>query len=74
VDAVMDLFAVLDEQIQTGEQMSQDRLLHSMAMLMLVREYIVPLPSPGEDEELLQSDLRELRDALRQARDQFDLP
>jgi hypothetical protein len=74
VDAIMDLFAALDEPLQTGEPMPQDRLLHSMSMLMLVREYVLPLPSPEGEEELLRADLTDVRDALRKARDEFDLP
>jgi hypothetical protein len=43
VNAVMDLFATLDASLQTGEPIPEERLLHAMSMLMLVREYVLPL-------------------------------
>jgi len=73
-DAIMDLFAIIDESLQTGVTPGQTRLLHAMADLMVIREAIVALPSPEGDEELLRSDLERIRDALRDSRKRFGLP
>jgi hypothetical protein len=44
-------------------------------MLMLIREYVVPLPSlSGEEDLLLQGDLEQLAADLRRARRDFGLP
>src|SRR4051794_19507019 len=59
LDAVMQVFAVIDEPLQAGEA-DQGRSLHAMSMLMLIREYIEPLPNPPGDEQLLAGDLRDL--------------
>ncbi len=73
-DAVMDVFATLDA-LRQGVELPPNRIEHTLAMLMLVREYIVPLPSPSGDEDLLlQGDLEQLAADLRRARRDFGLP
>jgi hypothetical protein len=72
-DAVVDVFATLHAFLD-GEEVPPERLLATFTALMVVREYIVPLPSPEGDEELLQSDLHGYQHDLRNARDDFDLP
>jgi hypothetical protein len=74
VDAVMDVFATLDA-LRHGAGLPPNRIEHTLAMLMLIREYIVPLPSPsGEEDLLLQSDLEQLAADLRRSRRDFGLP
>ena len=73
-DAVMDVFATLDA-LRQGVELPPDRIEHTLGMLMLIREYVVPLPSPsGEEELLLQDDLEQLAADLRRARRDFGLP
>ncbi len=73
-DAVMDVFATLDALRQVVE-LPPNRIEQTLAMLMLIREYVVPLPSPsGEDDLLLQDDLEQLAADLRRARRDFGLP
>lgn len=67
IDALMQLFAVIDEPLQDG-RIPENRGLHGMSMLMLVREYVLALPEPPGDEPLLRQDLQELVDALATAR------
>jgi hypothetical protein len=69
LDAVMQLFAAIDGPLQAGT-LDVELGLHAMAMLMVVREHILPLPAPPGAEALLASDLRELVDALRRARNE----
>jgi hypothetical protein len=45
-DAVMDVFATLDA-LRQGVELPPNRIEHTLAMLMLIREYVVPLPSPS---------------------------
>ena len=59
MDAVMQLFALIDEEIE-AERMPEESILHAMAMLMVIREYVLPLPDPPGDEELLREDLTTL--------------
>ena len=63
MDAVMQLFALIDEEIE-AERMPEESILHAMAMLMLLREYVLPLPDPPGDEELLREDLTTLTQML----------
>ena len=63
MDAVMQLFAVIDEEIE-AERMPEESALHAMAMLMLLREYVLPLPDPPGDEQLLSEDLSTLAQML----------
>jgi hypothetical protein len=73
-DAVMDVFATLDA-LRQGVELPPDRIEHTLGMLMLIREYVVPLPSPsGEEDLLLQDDLEQLAADLRRARRDFGLP
>jgi hypothetical protein len=70
----MDIFATLDA-LRHGVELPPNRIEHTLAMLMLIREYVVPLPSPsGEEDLLLQDDLEQLAADLRQARRDFGLP
>ena len=70
----MDAFATLDA-LRQGVGLPPNRIEHPLAMLMLIREYVVPLPSPsGEEDLLLQDDLEQLAADLRRARRDFGLP
>jgi hypothetical protein len=70
----MDVFATLDA-LRLGVELPPDRIEHTLGMLMLIREYVVPLPSPsGEEDLLLQDDLEQLAADLRRARRDFGLP
>ncbi len=67
LDAVLQLAAVIDEATQAG-RIPVDRGAHAAAMLMIIREYIRPLP-PGLAEEggpdLVTPNLEELVRSLR---------
>ena len=72
LDAVLQLAAVIDEELQAG-RIRRDRGVHAAAMLMLLRDYAQPLPlGLGADGEadLVTPDLRELVGYLRQAREE----
>ena len=70
LDAVIQLAAVVDEAVQAG-RLPVDRGMHAAAMLMVLREWIQPLP-PGLDADgytdILTSDLGAMVMALREAR------
>jgi len=72
-DAVLDVFSTLDA-LRTDSPLPPNRIEHTIAMLMLIREYIVPLSSPAGDEDLLRQDLEQLVASLRKARRDFGLP
>ena len=70
LDAVIQLAAVLDEETQAG-RIPAIRAQHAAAMLMLVREYIQPLPRGLDADGVtdnLTSDLGGMVMALREAR------
>ena len=70
LDAVIQLAAVIDEATQAG-QIPADRSQHAAAMLMLVREYIQPLPRGLDADGItdnLMTDLGAMVMALREAR------
>ncbi|GAA4968763.1 hypothetical protein GCM10023225_08820 [Kineococcus glutinatus] len=72
LDAVMQLAAVIDEFTQAGG-IPPERGVHAGAMLMVVRDYIKPLP-PGlgaDGRDRLTDDLHDLVAVLRQARQNF---
>lgn len=69
LDAVMHVFAATDDALQS-DVIEQGRGLYVMEMLMLLREYIEPLPDPPGDEALLREDLNYLSDAVTEARRQ----
>jgi hypothetical protein len=70
----MDVFATLDV-LRQGLELQPSRIEHTLAMLMLIREYVVPLPSPSDEEDLLlQDDLEQLAAELRRTRRDFGLP
>jgi hypothetical protein len=70
LDAVIQLAAVIDEETQAG-RIPTDRGQHAAAMLMLVREYIQPLPRGLDADGVtdnLTTDLCAMVMALREAR------
>ena len=69
MDAVMQIYAVLDELLD-AERVEDEVGLHAMAMLMLIHEYVLPLPDPPGDEALLRSDLTDLTRMLDEAWEQ----
>lgn len=66
MDATMQIYAILEEQL-VSEQMEDDVGLHAMAMLMLIREYVLALPDPSGDETRLKQDLSDLTRMLDEA-------
>jgi len=67
LDAVLQVAAVIDEAAQVG-RIPAERAAHGAAMLMLVRDYIQPLPAvPGPDggPDKVTPDLAELAKLLR---------
>lgn len=69
LDAVMHIFTATDDALQSGV-IDEGRGLYVMEMLMLLREYIEPLPDPPGDEVLLREDLTFLAEAVSEARRQ----
>lgn len=72
LDAVMNLAATLDKNLQEGA-LPQNDAAHMAALLMLVRDYIRPLPEArvergGQEVDGVSADLREFVDALRSGR------
>ena len=70
LDASLQLAAVIDEATQAG-RIPPERGVHAASMLMLVRDYVKPLPHiPGDgDTDQVTPDLAEMAAALRQAGD-----
>ena len=66
MDAVMQIYAVLAELLES-ERIEDEVGLHGIAMLMLIREYVLSLPDPPGDEALLRSDLADLTRMLDEA-------
>lgn len=67
LDAVLQVAAVVDEAVQSG-RLRRDRGVHAGAMLMLLRDYIQPLPQGLAAEgatDLVTPDLGELVGYLR---------
>ena len=75
LDAALQLAAVIDEATQAG-RIPVDRGKHAATMLMVVRDFIKPLPrgltADGVTDHLT-SDLEEIVAALRQAREDSGL-
>lgn len=70
LDAVLQLAAVIDEATQAG-RIDAERGKHAATMLMLIRDFIQPLPRGLADDgetDNLTPDLEEVVAALRQAR------
>ena len=65
VNALMQTFAVIDQQLQENE-MPPDKALHAMQMLMVIHEFIRPIPGSPGDEELFNADLAETAALLRE--------
>lgn len=71
LDAVMQLAAVIDEATQAG-RVPAERGVHAAAMLMLIRDYIQPLPRGLAEEggsDFVTPDLEELVESLRTSRE-----
>jgi hypothetical protein len=70
LDAIIQLAAVIDEATQAG-RIDRERGKHAATMLMVIRDYIQPLPrglaADGKTDNLTP-DLEEIVAALRQAR------
>ena len=66
MDAVMQIYAILEEQL-VAERISDEVGLHGVAMLMLIREYVLALPEPPDDAGRLSSDLSDLTRMLDEA-------
>ena len=70
LDAILQLAAVIDEATQAG-RIDRERGKHAATMLMVIRDYIKPLPrglaADGVTDNLTQ-DLEEIVAALRHAR------
>ena len=70
LDAILQLGAVIDEAAQEGH-IDRERAKHAATMLMVIRDFIKPLPpglaADGVTDDLTQ-DLGEIVAALRQAR------
>ncbi len=62
--ALAGVFAVVDSALQVGE-IDTDRGKHAMLMLMILREYICPIPDPEGDEALFRADLQQTVNGLR---------
>lgn len=66
VDAVLQIALVIDEAVMSGA-IPPERGMHAQAMLMLVRDYVRPLP-PGlgaDGADMVARDLQALARALR---------
>jgi hypothetical protein len=66
VDAILHIAAVLDEAVQAG-RIPLDRGVHAAAMLMVIRDYVRPLPAgiSQDGTDRVPSDLAELVRILR---------
>ena len=72
LDAVVNLAGVLDRNLQKGA-LSENDAAHMASLLMLVRDYVRPLPGghaehDGQEADSVTADLREFAAALRSAR------
>jgi hypothetical protein len=67
LDAVAQLVALIDEAYNAGV-ISKNKASFGMLMLMVVHEYVSPLPDAGPDEPQLRADLEEPVEALRRSR------
>jgi hypothetical protein len=70
LDAVIQLAAVVDEAVHTGA-IPVDRGMHAAAMLMVLREFVQPLPPDWDGDgctDYLNDDLAMMVAALREAR------
>jgi len=70
LDAVIQLAAVVDEAVQAGA-IPVDRGMHAAAMLMVIREFVQPLPPVWDGDgctDYLNDDLATMVTALREAR------
>jgi hypothetical protein len=67
MDAIVQVAAAVDEWLQSG-LVPEDRALHVMLMLMVIRDFVAPLPDTEGSELLLRRDLEEAIGALRATR------
>jgi hypothetical protein len=67
-DAILQVAAVIDEAVQDG-RISPGRGVHGAAMLMLIRDFVQPLPAAPDDNgaDRVTPDLVEMLKELRQA-------
>jgi hypothetical protein len=74
LDAVLQVAAVIDQISQSG-QFPAEAGIHAAAMLMLIREYVQPLPHGAEPNgrDPVTPDLQELSEALRTVRESTGL-
>ena len=75
LDAVIQVAAMLDEETQAG-RIPFERGVHAAAMLMLIRDYIQPLPRGLDADavtDLVTPDLKEQVAAIREARNETGL-
>ena len=66
MDALMQVYAILGEQLES-EEISEEIGLHGMSMLLLLREYIFAVPDPPDDGTQMTSDLQDLTRMLDDA-------
>lgn len=70
LDAVLQVGAVIDQAAQAG-QIPAEASVHAAAMLMVIRDYVQPLPPGAEPNgpDPVTPDLQEMSEALRTVRD-----
>lgn len=66
IEAILQIFAVVDQWMEAGI-LPEEKGLHVMLMLMGLREFVSPLPVPGNDDRRLSDDLRTLEELLQEA-------
>ena len=66
MDALMQVYAILEEQLDS-ENLPDEIGLHGMSMLLLLREYIFAVPDPPGDGKQMSSDLQDLTRMLDEA-------
>jgi hypothetical protein len=64
--AILSLGALIDAAVQAG-QLGPDQGAHAGALLMLIREYVEPLPTTVPLDEQLELDLAEMAAEMRTA-------
>jgi hypothetical protein len=74
LDAVLQVAAVIDQGTRSGE-FPPEAGIHAAAMLMLIREYVQPLPHGAEPDgpDPVTPDLKDLSEALRTVRESTGL-
>jgi hypothetical protein len=67
LDAIAQLAALVDETYNAG-LISENKASFGMLLLMVLQEYVSPLPDAGDSEDQLRGDLEEAVNALRASR------